>query len=333
MISIAKQHFKKVILNKEDRLAKEDDLYKFSEILPWKASPSLPALMEWSESMRNQSENFFKNPAVAVHQDGDKLVFESPLPSLHEQNKWASADYFASRERNSAVIILGHWNANKPTYNELAKFYRRGGIAALRLSLPYHDERRPAQMPIATGLLSADLNQTIHGMQQAVVETRIAVDWLEKQGYKNIGIVAASLGTAVGFLAATHDPRIKAMVVYLSAAETGDLIWRSTATQHLRQSFGSDFSLEELRRAWSCITPAHYLPKLARPGFSIHVGWGKYDTVCPTDLTEKMLAELRALDINVSEAKYACGHNTLATAPFIHLAGLRGFRFMKKALG
>lgn len=333
MIQFAKSKIKKMILAKEAQLATADDLYKFSKIEPWTASPNLQELQIWSKNQTAKSNLFFKAPKIKVHLKNDLLMFDSPISSFHAENNKVHGQYFKSKTRTkAAVIILGHWNSDRKAYNKLARLYRLAGISAVRLSLPYHDERRSSEMPIAKPMLSANLNQTIESMQQATIETKIIVDWLEKKGYTKIGIVGASLGSSVALLAAAHDKRIKAAVLYLSAAATAELIWRSSATAHLRESFNSNLALEDLERAWSCISPSNYLHKLARKDFAVHVGWGRFDSVCPVELTQRMLNDLRKLKVQTYDVSYPCGHNTLGIAPFIQVAGLRGLTFMKSHL-
>jgi pimeloyl-ACP methyl ester carboxylesterase len=333
MINFTKNKLKKALLAKEAKLATSDDLFKFSKIEKWQASPDLISLQKWSVEQTKKSSSFYEAPKTKVILKNGILKFKSPIISPYTENNTAYAQYFkSSKPSKSAVIILGHWNSEKKTYNQLANFYRLGGISAVRLSLPYHDERRPTDMPIATPMLSADLNQTIESMQQATLETKILVNWLEIKGYKKIGIVGASLGSSVALLAAAHDKRIKATVLYLSAADTAELIWRSTATEHLRKSFDTSLSLEDLSQAWSCISPANYLHQLARKDFAAHLAWGRFDSVCPVDLTQRMLTQLRKHNVPITDVSYPCGHNTLGIAPFIHMAGLQGLAFMQKRL-
>lgn len=333
MIKFTKSKLKNIILQKEAQLASSDDLFKFSKIEKLKATPDLETLQTWSNEHTQKSDLFFKAPEVKINLQNDLLKFDSPIKSAYPQNNKAHAQYFKSKKNTkSAVIILGHWNSDKKTYNQLAQYYRLGGFSAVRLSLPYHDERRTQDMPIASPMLSANLNQTIESMQQATIETKVIVDWLAKKGYEKIGLVGASLGSSVALLAAAHDERIKAAVLYLSAADTAELIWRSTATVHLRQSFESKLSLNDLNKAWSCISPSNYLHKLARKEFAMHVAWGRYDSVCPVELTQRMLDNLRKLNVRTSDVSYPCGHNTLGVAPFIYMAGLRGLLFMQNRL-
>ncbi|MES3038433.1 MAG: alpha/beta hydrolase family protein [Bdellovibrionota bacterium] len=332
MISLVQTKLKKVILKKELKLAQQDDLYKWSTVQKWQAATDLQSLGQWSQKQMKNSEEFFSAPAAVVNNTNGFIEFDSPILTSHPENNRARGRYFQSPKAKAAVIILGHWNASEHTYNRLAKIYKLSGISALRLSLPYHDQRKPKEMPIASGLLSSDLSQTILGIRQATVDVKVAVDWLHQRGYEKIGLIGASLGSSIGLLSACHDSRINAMVLYLSAADTADLVWNSSATQHLRQSFEPDLTLESLRDVWGCISPSNYLHHLARPNFSMHIGWAHYDTVCPPELTQKMISTLRDLKVPVSESKYRCGHNTLATAPFMQLSGVKGLAFMRKNL-
>jgi len=48
-------------------------------------------------------------------------------------------------------------------------------MTALRLTLPYHEERRPPEIERAEHLVSFEHRRTIQSMRQAVVDTRAAV--------------------------------------------------------------------------------------------------------------------------------------------------------------
>ncbi len=332
MISVARDLVRKIILTEEEKRAQADELHKWSTRQKWQAMPDILSLNDWSVSQTKSSHDFFSADAAVIEQNGNQLRFRTPLESLHPENNWVYGNYFPSPKAKSAVIILGHWNSSFETYNNLAKYYQLSGLSALRLSLPYHDQRRPKDMPIASGLLSADLNQTISSIRQGVLETRAVVHWLKERGYQKIGVLGASMGSSIALLSACHDKNINAMVGYLAAADTAELIWESSATKHLRQSFEPEINLDQLKEAWSCISPSNYLQHLARPDFSMHVGWAKYDTVCPPYLTQRMLDTLNSHGVSVDDFSYRCGHNTLGMAPFKHISGLRGLQFMRRAL-
>lgn len=321
---------KRWVLAQEEVLAREFDQHKFS-LTEQSATPAA----EWSrlayvsQANLTNANDFYALPSVPVDQQGHELRFSLPFPVAHVENATAMAEYFPSKRPQRAVIILGHWNATRESYNELARYYQRFGISALRLTLPYHDQRRPLHMPIAHGLLSADLELTIQSMRQAVVEVRRCVHWLQERGHQEVGLVGSSMGSMVGLLALCHEPRLRAFVGYLSGADFPRVVWQGSATQHIVRALGSGMNQELLARVWACINPENYLSLLGQHRPRMHIGAARYDTICEAAVTKQMLASLRAQKIPHRVHWYGCGHNTLALFPFRQLAGLRGILFMR----
>lgn len=334
MINFARARFKSYVLKTEDRLASELDFHKFSPNETFRVKSSVADLAKLSRQWTENSDKFYSKARIKPDFYKGVLRFQAPVDVFHTENAEAFGEYFPARgtKRQAAVIILGHWNADAATYNQLANHYRRAGISALRLTLPYHDHRRPQSMGMASGMLSADLDLTIKSFQQAVIEVRHGVAWLEERGHTRIGLVGSSMGSMVGLLAACHEPKLKAMVGYLTAAELAEAIWRGSATQHIKNTLSPHLTQDQLGDVWSCIDPSMYISKLARKDFHIHIAWAKYDTICPNDLTQKMLAQFKMLGVSHSESTYGCGHNTLAMFPFIQMAGLRGLVEMRRIL-
>ena len=107
------------------------------------------------------------------------------------------------------MIVLPHWNANGIAYNALGPLLNRFGISMLRLSMPYHDVRMPSEIRRADYAVSANIARTIDAARQAVIDARSCLDWLESQGYEQLGIVGTSLGSCYAFIASAHDPRLR----------------------------------------------------------------------------------------------------------------------------
>src|SRR5258705_9695260 len=128
-------------------------------------------------------------------------------------NNLASARLFTpSRERKrnprAAVVVLPQWNAQPDSHVEACRIFNGLGMTALRLTLPYHEERRPPELERADYLVGSNIGRTIQSMRQAVLDTRAAVRWLKDQGFERIGILGTSIGSCIGFLAFAHDPAI-----------------------------------------------------------------------------------------------------------------------------
>ena len=47
--------------------------------------------------------------------------------------------------------------------------------------------------------MSANVGRTIAACRQAVADVRSCVDWLEQQGYQQIGVLGTSLGSCYAF--------------------------------------------------------------------------------------------------------------------------------------
>src|SRR5207244_4257937 len=150
--------------------------------------------------------------------------------------------------------------------------------SALRVSLPYHDYRMPAELKRADYAVSSNVARTIDATRQAVIDTRSCADWLEGQGYERIGIVGTSLGSCYAFLASTHDPRFCVNVFNHCSTYFADVVWEGLSTQHIRQSVEGNLTCEELRDAWKAISPPYYIDRYAtldkRPLFI----YARYDT-------------------------------------------------------
>ena len=90
-----------------------------------------------------------------------------------------------------AVVVLPQWNAKEGAQDGLCRLINRFGIVALKLALPYHEERRPPGMRRADFTLSPNVGRTLQSCRQAVLDARAAVSWLEREGHGPIGIVVA----------------------------------------------------------------------------------------------------------------------------------------------
>ena len=137
------------------------------------------------------------------------LTWSSSVTTPSAENNTARATYFPHEtNRKAAVIILPHWNAKAGSYFDLCRFFNKVGISALRLTLPYHEERMPPELTRADYLVAPNVGRSLQSITQAVADTRAGIVWLKQQGYEKIGVVGTSIGSCVAFLAFVHDPSI-----------------------------------------------------------------------------------------------------------------------------
>ncbi|HQU91042.1 MAG TPA: hypothetical protein PLK77_02025 [Pyrinomonadaceae bacterium] len=272
------------------------------------------------------------------------VTWQSAVETPSVENNTAYATYFPverglqSAERTkvrgpSAVIILPHWNAKAGTYFDLAKFFNKVGMSALRLTLPYHEERMPPELERADHLVAPNVGRSLQSIRQAILDTRAAVTWLKDQGYEKVGIVGTSIGSCVAFMAFVHDLRIDAAVFNHVSGYMADVVWHGLSTYHVRQSFGDNITLEELREFWRPVSPMAYMEKLAalpdRPQRYIYT---KYDLSFPVELSLETMEALRRHNVKHSEVSLPCGHYTLGEKPWVYIDGYKIISYLRKHL-
>ena len=190
------------------------------------------------------SDDFFAyEPPSDFRLDDGILRFRSPVETPYPENNIVHAQWFPAKQTaalgsKKAVVLLPHWNAPVDGHNALCRGLSRLGISALRISLPYHDYRMPAELQRADYAVSANVCRTIDATRQAVIDVRCCFDWLESQGYERLGIVGTSLGSCYAYLASAHDARIAVNVFNHCSTYVADVVWTGLSTQHIRQRSG-----------------------------------------------------------------------------------------------
>jgi dienelactone hydrolase len=279
------------------------------------------------------SDEFFGYEVPRFTSRGEWLEFESAVRTPYSENNLVRARWFPAREsRGKAVVVLPHWNAKLPQHNALCAGLARLGISALRLSLPYHDARMPAELNRADYAVSANICRTIDATRQAVIDTRCCFDWLEQQGYTDLGVIGTSLGSCYAFLASAHDPRIRVNVFNHCSTFFADVVWGGLSTRHIRESLEGAVDLETLRRLWLCISPPSYWPRYASQRKHAKFIYTRYDTTFPVHLSREVIAGAKKHDFDHEVTVLPCGHYTMGEFPFKYIAGYSICAFVKRNL-
>ncbi|HEX6545225.1 MAG TPA: hypothetical protein VF023_02880 [Bryobacteraceae bacterium] len=254
--------------------------------------------------------------------NGEWLQFTSPVPTPFPENNAARAMWFPSQRSNGrAVVLLPHWNSRLPQHNALCAGLAKLGVSVLRLSLPYHDHRMPAELSRADYAVSANICRTIDATRQAVIDIRCCVDWLEQQGFTRLGIVGTSLGSCYAFLASAHDPRIRTNIFNHCSTYFADVVWRGLSTRHIAESLESAIDLDTLRSLWECISPPSYNALFAANPKKSKFIYTRYDTTFPVDLSEQVLVNAREFGWPHEVSVLPCGHYTMGEFPFKFMVG------------
>ncbi len=269
------------------------------------------------------SHAFFDLPEITDYKlEGDQLTWTSVIETPAPENNLARARFFPATpkrpsHRRSAVLVLPQWNAQPDSHVEACRIFNMLGISALRLTLPYHEHRRPPELERADYLVSTNVGRTIQSMRQAVLDTRAAVRWLKSEGYERVGILGTSVGSCIAFLAFAHEPDLDAGTFNHVSGYVADVVWRGLSTKHLREGFADHLTVDELREFWSPISPAPFIERLQhmepRPMRFIAA---RYDLTFPEDLSRQIISETEKYKLPLDVVWLPCGHYTLASMPW-----------------
>ncbi len=308
-----------------------------AERIPFNGRSEQEYLIRLNEEAIADSAAFFSQRTPAdfdLH--GNLLRFTSPVHTPYPENNVVHARWFPvarSRKPGKAVVVLPHWNAPGHAHTALAQAFTRFGVPALRLSLPYHDFRMPAELERADYAVSSNIGRTIDATRQAVLDIRAAVDWLEaRQGVREVAIVGTSLGSCYAFLASAHDPRIRVCAFNHCSTYFADVVWTGLSTIHVRQGLEGRVDLETLRRLWLAISPTVYFDKFAaHPKKSLFL-YAEYDTTFLPSLSRDTIRLCREHGLDFKEVVLPCGHYTLGESPFKFIDGYHLVNFVLRNL-
>ena len=298
------------------------------------ATTASERLERWAASMLAESDRFYALDHCRDYElRGSRLTFPSAVQTPHPENNLVRARFFPNSSPKGdrrAVLVLPQWNADAEGHVGLCRLINRFGISTLRLSLPYHDERRPAELRRADYIVSANIGRTAQVCRQAVLDARRAIAWLAEQGYESIGILGTSLGSCLAMLTAAHEPLIKAAALNHISPFFADVVWEGLSTEHVRDGLEGHIDLEQLRRLWLPISPFPYLERVRDK--RILLVYARYDLTFPVRLSEMLVDEFRRRNISHDLHVLPCGHYSTGVTPFKWLDGLALCRFLNRSL-
>lgn len=270
------------------------------------------------------------------------LRFTSPLRTPYPENDQVNARWYpapAAKQAGKpkqAIIVMPQWNADAFSHNALCSIFNRFGVSALRLSKPFHDVRRPAELERSDYAVSSNIGRTLVACRQAVMDIRSCLDWLEQQGYEQFGVLGTSLGSCYAFITSAHDPRLRVNAFNHASLWMGDVVWTGQSTRHIRAACEeAGLSLETLRMLWSGVSPMSYMDEFcgadatgtplnrvpAWPPKRVRVIYAPYDLTFLREFSEGVLREFRKRNLDFDAKVLPCGHYTTGETPYKYMDG------------
>jgi hypothetical protein len=286
-------------------------------------------LREYVSSALKDSPAFYScAPAESYDFNGDILKFPSALETPYSENNIVYGRVFEAG-KDLAVVVLPQWNCKWDGQVTLCRVLQRVGISSVRISMPYHHNRKPAHLKRSEYLVSPNLGRTIAAARQAVLDARRTADWLLDRGYKRIGVVGTSIGSCIGFLAFAHDERFSTGVFIHVSSYFADVVWNGLSTSHVLKPLKQSIDLEQLRFIWSPISPYPFIKRLRNSPRKFLMLSGRYDPTFLPDLSQQAYDEFDRHQIGYAAAWIPCGHYTMGTFPFNAMAGYRIVNFLR----
>jgi pimeloyl-ACP methyl ester carboxylesterase len=209
-----------------------------------------------------------------------EVRFPSLVPSGHAQNDTARARLFRHRERSPGqpiVFLHGFGQSWLWLWESFAMTLAARGFPTLLVCLPYLCERSVPEFPHGSAYSSTDASVALPAYEQAVADTRAALDWLLSSdegapvpGRPGPAILGVSLGAMVGIIAAALDRRFESVVAVLGGGDLHVIVFQgSLRTIVERQLEDRNVTVERRRAARE--TYRRYLDDVRHAGHPLDV--------------------------------------------------------------
>jgi hypothetical protein len=313
-----------------DIVARADEFFGYATPTDFRLEVRHPQLFPTNvrpETLQEDAE-IKRQAETGELEESQFLRFTSPVLTRYPENDTVNARWFPAHPETQngkpkqAMIVMPQWNADASSHNSLCTLFNRFGISCLRLSKPYHDIRRPAELERSDYAVSANVGRTTEACRQAVVDIRSCLDWLQSQGYQQFGVLGTSLGSCYAFIAAAFDPRLQVCAFNHASTWFGDVVWAGQSTRHIRAAFEqSGLNQAQVRQIFSIVSPMSYMDRFAATPKRSLVIHANYDLTFPLEYSLDVLKNFDRLKINYVSKVLPCGHYTTGETPFKYIDG------------
>jgi dienelactone hydrolase len=323
-------NYDRMIAINHDIIARADEFYSYKTPTDFRLEHRHPQLFPTNvrpETLEEDAE-LKRQAETGEMEEAEFLRFTSPIHTRYPENDTVNARWYPAHPETQkgkprqAMIVMPQWNADAFSHNALCTLFNRFGISCLRLSKPYHDIRRPAELERSDYAVSSNVGRTTEACRQAVVDIRSCIDWLESQGYEHFGVLGTSLGSCYAFIAAAFDPRIKVCAFNHASTWFGDVTWAGQSTRHIRAAFEqAGLTQDQVREIFAIVSPMSYMERFAAHPKRSLVVHANYDLTFPLQYSLDVLKNFDALKIDYVSKVLPCGHYTTGETPYKYIDG------------
>jgi dienelactone hydrolase len=230
-----------------------------------------------------------------------RLLFPSPHPGEHAANNMAAFDFFPCEQGWTAPTMLlahGLMSVSDFGYRLWARRLNARGWNAVFIHLPYHYSRRLPWHFHGEYSVGGELMRCAAGIRQAVVESRIVLQQLEKKGGRLFGAWGTSYGGWIMALLGCFEPLLQRLILVEPILDINSAIWHSPSSVSIRRALrqvgiGPEDTVGSMRLA----CPANQKPLLEAKHILMLAG--QYDQIAPPE-------EIEALSRLWGGAHFAC---------------------------
>ncbi len=232
------------------------------------------------------------------------VKFPSPVQTKHTENNIAHGLLFKNKVKDSptSLILLPGWGKiNLWEEKKIALSLAKNNIDCFILKLPFHFERAPGGAWSGEYALTGDLQRTVEGTRQLVVEVRTVNSWLRKRA-KKVVISGISLGGMMAHLAMAVEA-FDAGITILAGGNNASIIWEGIGTRRVKENIiRAGFTREQVNHVFQIINPT-ILAKHNKTRNTLMMN-GLYDEVIPARFTNELWEALGRPKIKW----YPCAH-------------------------
>lgn len=222
-----------------------------------------------------------------------RVTFPSPVTTEHAVNNTVHCEYYRptsvpAGQKAPGVVVLHILGGDFPLSRVFCNALAQRGCAALFVKMPYYGPRRVPGVP--RRMISADPEETVAGMRQAILDIRRARAWLEAQDQvddEQLGVFGISLGGITAALAATAEPRFAKVCPMLAGGDIAKVAWESPELARVRREWeakGQD--RDEIYKLLVSIDPVTYAANVK--GRQILMLNASRDEVIPRSCTDSL---------------------------------------------